>query len=40
MIIRLRRQQVKATDKQFFIAEDLPRKVDEANVKKEKKMEI
>jgi len=37
MIIRLRRQQVKATDKQFFIAEDLPRKVDEANVKKEKK---
>ena len=31
------RQQVKATDKQFFIAEDLPRKVDEANVKKEKK---
>lgn len=31
------RQQIKATDKQFFIAEDLPRKVDEANVKKEKK---
>ena len=31
------RQQVKATDKQFFIAEDLPRKVDKANVKKEKK---
>lgn len=31
------KQQVKATDKQFFIAEDLPRKVDEANVKKEKK---
>lgn len=31
------RQQVKATDKQFFIAEDLPRKVDEANIKKEKK---
>ena len=31
------KQQVKATDKQFFIAEDLPRKVDEVNVKKEKK---
>ncbi len=31
------KQQVKATDKQFFIAEDLPRKVNEANVKKQKK---
>ena len=31
------KQQIKATDKQFFIAEDLPRKVAESNVKKEKK---
>lgn len=31
------KQQVKTADKQFFIAEDLPRKVGEANVKKEKK---
>ena len=31
------KQQVKATGKQFFVAEDLPRKVDETIIKKEKK---
>ena len=31
------KRQVVATDKQFFIAEDLPRKVNEENVRKEKK---
>mgnify|MGYP002571003559 FL=1 len=31
------KKQVVATDKQFFIAEDLPRKVNEENVRKEKK---
>ena len=31
------KQQIKATDKQFFIAEDLPRKVDNTKIEKEKK---
>lgn len=31
------KQQIKATDKQFFIAEDLPRKVDNIKIEKEKK---
>lgn len=32
------KQQVVATDKQFFVAEDLPRKVAESNVEKEKEV--